>query len=248
MHCISGPYNWVHPLNFRADMHTGVCGVPCMPISWRWQKHKQFALWPKNLTDVFQLQDKASPVELIREKREGESPPSHGYTPGTGISVDVVCELVTREIASKQTTESSPDNTWKRGGRCVCVCVCRRYAFIPLCTAVCVLISHQHMRGFPASSRPFEILPACLFMSSTRVFQGLHLFFPFPEFPFSFASKEFGNDSPPPPERHAHTFTLALWRGLSEVIRTISCITINVVWHGKQHCNMIKHSWDNSLN
>ena len=124
MHCISGPYNWVHPLNFRADMHTGVCGVPCMPISWRWQKHKQFALWPKNLTDVFQLQDKASPVELIREKREGESPPSHGYTPGTGISVDVVCELVTREIASKQTTESSPDNTWKRGGRCVCVCVC----------------------------------------------------------------------------------------------------------------------------
>ncbi len=103
-----------------------------MPLSLHWLKYTQFALWPKNSTDVFRMQDKASFIELIR-KEWGNSPVTwlHSWL---GIDMDIVCELVTGEIAGKQTTESLPDNTWKRKDPGT-VCVGRQYVFIPLCTA-----------------------------------------------------------------------------------------------------------------
>lgn len=103
----------------------------CTPVSSHWQKYTQFALWPKNSTDVFQMQDKASFIELI-SKAWGNSPVTRLHS-WLGIEMDIACELVTREIAGKQTTESLPDNTWKRKGPgTAAVCVGRQYVFIPL--------------------------------------------------------------------------------------------------------------------
>lgn len=52
-------------------------------------------------------------------------------------------------------------------------------------------LSSPHER-IPSEQRPFEILPACLFLSSTRVFRGLHLCSsPLLSSPPLLASKEF---------------------------------------------------------
>lgn len=52
-------------------------------------------------------------------------------------------------------------------------------------------LSSPHER-IPSERRPFEILPACLFLSSTRVFRGLHLCSsPLLSSPPLLASKEF---------------------------------------------------------
>lgn len=125
-------------------------------------------------------------------------------------------------------------------GLCVCGQTVRVHTS-PHC--ICFLISNQHMRGFPASSRPFEILPACLFMSSTRVFLGLHLFFSFLNSPPCSPQRNSTTSPPPPPDTHTlvkmHT-SAALWRGLWEVIRMILCITMNLVWHHKNSKEIIQ--------
>lgn len=132
-----------------------------------------------------------------------------------GINMDIVYSL-----GNKQTNTScliihekqrGPLHWSRVCGQTVCVHTSLR--------CICFLISHRHMRGFPASSRPFEILPACLFMSSTRVFLGLRLFFSFPELPSLFASKGIQQQppaTPPAPAPATHMFLLkcilyALW-------------------------------------
>lgn len=237
MHCIRCPYD-VHHLYFlrwhvhRYFQHT------CTPVSSHWQKYTQFALWPKNSTDVFQMQDKASFIELISKAR-GNSPVTWLHS-RHGIHMDIDCKLVTREIAGKQTTESLPDNTWKRKGPgtgAVCVWA----------DSMCSYFSSLHLLSYlPSAHERIPVEEPSLWKSSQRVClcQALACFrdyifsysFPSPEFPSSFCPRGIQQRLPsPPPDTRTHPLvkmhTSALrWR-LWEVIKTISCITVNVVWH-----------------
>lgn len=78
-----------------------------------------------------------------------------------------------------------------------CVCVGRQQFFITLCTAS---LSHKRI---PSELHPFEIPQACLVMSTTRVFKGLHLCSFLSWIPL-LASKEFSASS-----WHTHTHMLA---------------------------------------
>lgn len=167
---------------------TGTCSLPACMVTLTDRTIHSLRSDPR----ISRMQDKASCTGLISEAW-GKFTWIHSCL---GIDIDVVCVLVTGETDSKQTSESLCDNTWKRKragaacGQTVCVHTSPH--------SVWFLISHRNMRGFLESSPPFEILPACLFMSSTRVFLGLHLLFSFREFPSLFASKEFSSDSPLP--------------------------------------------------
>ncbi len=231
-----------------ADMYTGVSSVLACLVA-----HADISInslqYDRRIRQMFS-KFKTRQASLSLSVKHEEIPPLHGNIPRLGIDMDIVCELVTRRIAGKQTAESSPDKTWKREGPGTdAVCVGRQYVFIPLHThCICFLISHRHMRGFPASSVPLKSSRHVCLCQAVACFRD-YIFSP--EFPFSFASKEFSINSHPPFDKHTHThtrththiltFTFVLWRGLWEVIRKFSCITMNVVWDQKTACNMIKH-------
>lgn len=220
----------------------------CMPLSSHWLKYTQFALWLKNSTDVFRMQDKARFIECLR-KEWGNSPVTRLHS-WLAIDMDIVCELVTGEIAGKQTTESLPDNTWKRKGPSTdTVCVGRQYVFIPLCTAFASLSPIGTWEDSQRAAVPLKSSQCVCLCQALACFRDYIFSFPFLNSPPRWPQRNSASTS-----WHTHTHllvkihTYALWRRLWEVIRTISCITMNVVWHKKTAYNMIQHSRDNSWN
>lgn len=144
---------------------------------------------------------------------------------------------MTEAIDGKQTAEPL-HNTWKRKGPCIgTVCVDRQYVFIPLCTAFGALSPISIWEGSRRAAIPLKSSQHVCLCQALACFRDYIFSFPFLNSPPCSPQRNSATTHPYLlPHMHIYLFecTSALWWGFWGVIRTVSCMTMNIVQNHKK--------------